>query len=332
MEWRRDQKAASGECAPASTRRRGWAAPLARWESQVSSTCMHTPSASPTGGGATGTGRHAQSRWPAFASFQGITGARSTLVGDTTGAQCATQNFWPSDHSTLRRPGRFCRHARVSQPFACEHEPRATNRSLSLSQGCFAVRFTRDVSRPGVLLSIGKARKIPLNTSLCCEQENCVMVRIRAYQAEDQDRLEACILELQNFERTLEPDRVEGVQIVARKREELLAIVRQNRGQIFVAEVNAEVVGCVGVRLEHEEGEYLSSLVDYAYISDLVVLPSHRGQGYGTMLLQKAEEFARQRGMTMLKIHVLVKNQQATSVYLHADFRPYALALLKSLE
>ncbi len=158
------------------------------------------------------------------------------------------------------------------------------------------------------------------------------MVSIRAYQSEDQDRLEAFILELQNFERTLEPDRVEGAQMVARNREELLAIVRQNRGQIFVAEVNAEVVGFVCVRLEHEEGEYLSSLVDYAYISDLVVLPSHRGQGYGTALLQKAEEFARQRGMTMLKIQVLVKNQPATSVYLHAGFRPYELALLKSLE
>jgi len=158
------------------------------------------------------------------------------------------------------------------------------------------------------------------------------MVSIRAYQSEDQDRLEACILELQNFERTLEPDRIEGAQIVARNREELVAIVHQNRGQIFVAEVNAEVVGFVCVRLEHEEGEYLSSLVDYAYISDLVVLPSHRRQGYGTMLLQKAEEFARQRGMTILKIQVLVKNQQATSVYLHAGFRPYELALLKSLE
>jgi len=158
------------------------------------------------------------------------------------------------------------------------------------------------------------------------------MVSIRAYQSEDQDRLEACILDLQNFERTLEPDRVEGAQMVARNREELLAIVRQNRGQIFVAEVAASVVGFVCVRLEHEEGEYLSSLVDYAYISDLVVLPSHRGQGYGTMLLQKAEELARQRGMTILKIQVLVKNQQAASVYLHAGFRPYELALLKSLE
>ena len=158
------------------------------------------------------------------------------------------------------------------------------------------------------------------------------MVRIREYQSEDQERLEACILELQNFEHALEPDRVEGARIVARNREELLAIVRQNRGQIFMAEVNAEVVGFVCVCLEHEENVYLSTLVDYAYISDLVVLPSHRGRGYGTALLQKAEEFARLQGMTMLKIQVLVKNQQATSVYLHAGFRPYELALLKPLE
>jgi hypothetical protein len=73
------------------------------------------------------------------------------------------------------------------------------------------------------------------------------MVRIRAYQSEDQERLEACILELQNFEHVLEPDRVEGTRIVARNREDLLAIVRQNRGQIFVAEMNAEVVGFVCV-------------------------------------------------------------------------------------
>jgi ribosomal protein S18 acetylase RimI-like enzyme len=158
------------------------------------------------------------------------------------------------------------------------------------------------------------------------------MVRIREYQSEDQEGLEACILELQNFEHALEPDRVEGARIVTRNREDLLALVRQNQGQLFVAEVNAEVVGFVCVRLEHEEDEYLSTLVDYAYISDLVVLPSHRGQGYGATLLQKAEEFVRFQGMTMLKIQVLVKNQQATSVYLHAGFRPYELALLKLLE
>jgi GNAT superfamily N-acetyltransferase len=158
------------------------------------------------------------------------------------------------------------------------------------------------------------------------------MMRIRAYQSRDQERLEDCILELQNFEHALEPDRVEGTNIITRNREDLLDIVRQNRGQIFVAEVKAEVVGFVCVRLEHEEDEYLSTLTNYAYVSDLVVLPSHRGQGYGATLLQKAEEFARQQGMTTLKIQVLAKNQQATSVYLHAGLRPYELALLKQLE
>ena len=135
------------------------------------------------------------------------------------------------------------------------------------------------------------------------------MHRIREYQASDQERLADCILELQNVEHALEPDRVEGTSIITRNLEDLLAIVRQNRGQIFVAEVREEVVGFISVRLEHEENVYLSTLTDYAYISDLVVLPSHRGQGYGAALLQKAEEFARQQGMTTLKIEVLAKNQ-----------------------
>jgi GNAT superfamily N-acetyltransferase len=159
-----------------------------------------------------------------------------------------------------------------------------------------------------------------------------VNANIRAYQSRDQEHLEACILELQNFERTLEADRVEGAKMVARNLADLLTIVHENRGQIFVAEVTDSVIGFVSVRLEHEENLYTSTLTDYAYISDLVVLPSHRGEGYGAALLQKAEEFARQQGMTTLKIHVLVKNQQATAVYLHAGFRPYELALLKQLE
>jgi ribosomal protein S18 acetylase RimI-like enzyme len=156
--------------------------------------------------------------------------------------------------------------------------------------------------------------------------------RIRAYQASDQERLADCVLELQNVERALEPNRVEGTRIVTRNLEELLTIVHQNRGQIFVAEASEAVVGFICVRLEHDEEEYLSTLTDYAYISDLVVLPSQRGQGYGSALLKVAEEFARQQGMTILKIHVLAKNQQAAAIYMHTGFRPYELALLKQLE
>ena len=155
---------------------------------------------------------------------------------------------------------------------------------------------------------------------------------IRAYRREDRAGLAACIVELQEFERVLEPDRVDGAQIVARNLADVLTMVEQHRGQIFVAELAAAVVGFVSVRLEHDADLYTSTLADYAYIADLVVLPSVRRQGYGTALLLRAEDYARQQGMRMLKIHVLAKNEHATAVYLQAGFRPYELALLKPLE
>jgi ribosomal protein S18 acetylase RimI-like enzyme len=158
------------------------------------------------------------------------------------------------------------------------------------------------------------------------------MVSIRAYEPSDQAGLATCILELQNFERALEPDRVEGEQIVTRNLADLLTMVEQRCGQIFVAELKAAIVGFVSVRLEHETDLYTSTLMDYAYIADLVVLPFARGQGYGTALLRKAEDFARQHSMKTLKIQVLVNNQQAAAVYRRAGFRPYELTLLKQVE
>ncbi len=159
--------------------------------------------------------------------------------------------------------------------------------------------------------------------------ENGAIVRV--YRPEDQGPVKQCIIELQDFERTLEADRVEGEQIVERNFQELQEAHNQHTGRIFVAEVEEGVVGFINVRFEHENETYLSYLVDYAYVSDIVVLQGYRGQGIGTMLLQQAEAFARQQGATTLKIQVLARNQQAADVYQHAGFRPYELALLKHL-
>jgi GNAT superfamily N-acetyltransferase len=158
------------------------------------------------------------------------------------------------------------------------------------------------------------------------------MVKIREYQLEDQERIEHCIIELQDVERSLEPDRVEGASMVQRNLAELLTDIHQDVGQVFVAEVQRDVVGFVRVCLEHEVDAYLSTLTDYAYISDLVVLPPYQNRGIGTALLRKAEEFAWQHGMTALKIGVLARNQNAATLYLHSGFRPYELVLLKQLE
>lgn len=156
-------------------------------------------------------------------------------------------------------------------------------------------------------------------------------VTVRTYRPEDQDRVKHCIIKLQDFERVLEADRVEGERVVERYFQELQKAYHHNSGRMFVAEVEEEVVGFINVQFEHESQIYISTLVDYAYISDIVVLQAYRGRGLGTMLLQQAEAFARQQGATVLKIGVLARNQQAADVYQHAGFRPYEIVLLKQL-
>ena len=155
---------------------------------------------------------------------------------------------------------------------------------------------------------------------------------IRAYEPADQEQVERCIIALQDFERALEPDRVEGATIARRYLLELLDTCQKQSGQLFVAEVERQIAGFVCVWLKREPESYLTSLAPYAYISDLVVLPVYRRQGLGSALLTWAEAFAKEQGAPALRIHVLARNAGAWAVYREAGFRDYEIRLLKDLD
>jgi GNAT superfamily N-acetyltransferase len=59
---------------------------------------------------------------------------------------------------------------------------------------------------------------------------------------------------------------------------------------------------------------------EYAYISDLVVLPQHRGQGLGGNLLARAEALAREAGVGSIHVGVLAKNRAAHELYRNRGF------------
>jgi ribosomal protein S18 acetylase RimI-like enzyme len=158
------------------------------------------------------------------------------------------------------------------------------------------------------------------------------MTTIRPYQLTDQERAEQCIIELQDFERALESDRVEGKAIARRYLYSLLATCQSKTGRLFVAEADDQVVGLVCFWLEREPESFLTNLAGYAYISDLVVLPTYRRQGIGSALLQQAEAFALEQGATALRIGVLAKNSAAHAAYRKAGFREYEISLLKPLK
>ena len=158
------------------------------------------------------------------------------------------------------------------------------------------------------------------------------MYTIRIYQPGDQEGMERCIIELQDFERSLEPDCVEGITIAKRYFHDLLQECQAKMGQIFVMEFQGHVVGFVSVRMEHDWDSYLSSITNYAYVSDIVVLPEHRGQGIATTLMHTAEAYAKAQGATLMKIEVLARNEQARHLYQKEGFRDYDLVLLKHLD
>ena len=98
-----------------------------------------------------------------------------------------------------------------------------------------------------------------------------------------------------------------------------------------MAEVGDHVAGFVGVLTKVSTEEPDEDQTDYAYISDLVVLPSYRGHGLGRHLIQHAEAFARDRGAKVVRVGVLAKNRAARELYRNMGFADYQVQLVKQL-
>lgn len=156
------------------------------------------------------------------------------------------------------------------------------------------------------------------------------MTIIREYRPEDTPYVHACFVELQDFLHRLEPNILEG-HAAGKYFDFMLARCTETAGKVFVAEVDSQVVGfvCVFGKVPYEEFD--EEPIEYAFISDLVVLPAYRSQGIGQLLLQAAEAYAQAQGATSLELEVLVKNESAVRLYNRYGFRGYHYLLKKNL-
>jgi ribosomal protein S18 acetylase RimI-like enzyme len=157
------------------------------------------------------------------------------------------------------------------------------------------------------------------------------MVLIREYRSEDHQQVEECFIELQEFERQIEPRRIEG-QIVAQKYlQHMFEKCAQTQGKIFVLEAHDKIAGFVSVWAKVKVNGLVNKESEVAYISDLIVIAAYRGQGWGRALLQRAEDYARAQGATILSIGVLAENIGARTLYKDFGFREDHVELLKPL-
>lgn len=158
------------------------------------------------------------------------------------------------------------------------------------------------------------------------------MATIREFRPEDRAAVEACMAELQDHERRIDPWMLAGREMAGPYVAILVDRCRESDGRIFVAEADAgRVVGFLCVYPESEAPQYPPETAVFAWVSDLSVLPSHRGTGLGRALLEAAEGYAREKGFRSMRLCVLAENRRAIEVYRAFGLEEYELILRKPL-
>ncbi len=157
------------------------------------------------------------------------------------------------------------------------------------------------------------------------------MALIREYRAEDGREVEECFIELQEFERRIEPRRVEGKAVAEKYLQYMFDRCAETQGQVFVLEDDGRIAGFVSVWAKVKVNGLVNEASEVAYVSDLIVVAAYRGRGYGRALLRRAEEYALAQGATMLSIGVLAENTQARRLYNDFGFREKQVQLFKPL-
>ncbi len=115
--------------------------------------------------------------------------------------------------------------------------------------------------------------------------DSTVETRIEPATLEDLPDLVELVMSLFQIEQDFEPDR--------EKQEKGLRLILEqpNRGRIFVLRTDHTIMGMVNLlfTISTAEGGFV------ALLEDVVIHPEHRGQGYGTRLVEYVLDFARQK-------------------------------------
>jgi ribosomal protein S18 acetylase RimI-like enzyme len=153
---------------------------------------------------------------------------------------------------------------------------------------------------------------------------------IREFRSEDISQIEDCYIELQDYLRLLEPDMHEGTFIVKKYLEYMFSECEATNGKVFVAELEDKIVGFVSIWAKVESDAVDEKTTEYAFISDIVVLPGYRGKGIGSTLMAKAEGYAVSQGAKTIRLAVLAKNDTARSLYNNYGFKDHLIIMRKN--
>jgi ribosomal protein S18 acetylase RimI-like enzyme len=158
------------------------------------------------------------------------------------------------------------------------------------------------------------------------------MLRIRKYDpAQDEGALRELLLELLDFEKSVESEWPSGPEIIEPYFRWMMKHCRDYSEEIFVADEDGNVLGFITVLgrfLPIDPDEYPK---EYAFISELLVHKPHRGRGLGHQLIAEAEKYALQQGVSTIRLEATANNTLARKFYTRAGFRELVVEYFKRL-
>ena len=146
----------------------------------------------------------------------------------------------------------------------------------------------------------------------------------------DAESLRSCIIDHQNFHRSLESSWPSGDAIIGDYMAYLEAECAVHNGCIIMADYVKQTAGFVCV-VASTRGESPEDPAPFAWIHDIFVKPEHRRRGVASVLMAEAERFARSQGARVLRLGVLDRNEHARAIYVRHGFREHAHVLTKTL-
>jgi GNAT superfamily N-acetyltransferase len=157
-------------------------------------------------------------------------------------------------------------------------------------------------------------------------------MKIRAFDSKaDTQELRACVIELQDFERDIDPRMPSGEEIADDYIVEMLFRCRMCDGQVLVADVDGEIAGYVTMLNRVQSDDLDDGNLEFGLIADLLVRKAYRGTGLGRELMAAAESFAREHGVQWLRVSVMAQNAAARQLYASTGFAEIYVELEKDL-
>lgn len=158
-------------------------------------------------------------------------------------------------------------------------------------------------------------------------------MHIRDYTPGDHEALRRLVLHLHRLMLRYDPDLAPGEAFLDRYTEQLLAKQAGSAGGVYLAEAaDGRLVGYAVLygRLHPPAADEQAE--PFAWVAELYVLESHRGQGVGEALLARAEAHARDLGVYKIELSVVAENKAARRFYTRLGYRDRSLVMTKRLE